>query len=316
MISNTIKNMKIFMLASIFLGIVCITHAEGSDNQNPQEIVKSSFKVMSQASFRAETYQNGIKAVIYHRANPDGTVDIRTEYSMGQPVSGQIDTNWTSVLLINRDGVWKLMPDIALRLDYQKKAANAAKASGPMDRIKQDEYDYSISEGVKNGIPCYLIKATIQDAARSRAIASLENNSALKNMVSVSQLLDKFPVEVRYCIGKTSLFMYSNEGFSKDGKKFMGLEYTNVDLGIVLADDLFRVPKYLKERILNSSEEAKEFTMVAGIDAPHFKKIAKNPVSKKIISAALIFCVLMSLPVILFLMRSKLNARPGNPPNT
>jgi hypothetical protein len=294
--------MKTRLLVSCFMGMICLTRTEGADAPNPQDLVKKSFGVMSQASFRAETFQNGIRAVIYHRTNPDGTVDMRTEYSMSQPIHGQIDTNWTSVMLQNRDGMWKLRPGIALRLDYLSKMGVATKASGPIDRIKEDDYDYSILEDVQNGISCYLIKATIQEAARLRTLASLENNDALKKLIPISQLVDNFPVEVRYRIGKKDLFMYSNESFSKNGKKFMGLEYTNVVQDIVLADDLFEVPKDLKVRILNTSEEAKEFKMVAGVDAPHFKKFA-NPASKKIIRVVLVFCLLMVVPILLFLKR-------------
>lgn len=294
--------MKTCLLVSLFLGIICLTHTDGADTPNPQEIVKNSSKVMARISFRGETFQNGIKAVIYHRTNPDGTVDIRTEYSMNQPIHGQMDTNWTSVMLQNRDGIWKLRPGIALRQDYLSKMGTATKASVSMDRIKEDDYDYSISEDVQNGIPCYLIKATIQEAARARILASLENNEALKKLIPVSQLVDKFPVEVRYRIGKTDSFMYSNVSFSKNGNKFAGIEYTNVVQGIVLADDLFEIPKDLNVRILNTSEEAKEFETTAGIDAPHFKKSA-SPASKKSTRVFVIFCLLMGLPILFFLTR-------------
>jgi hypothetical protein len=174
----------------------------------------------------------------------------------------------------------------------------------PMDKLKADDYDYTISEDVQNGVSCYLISATIKEAARSRILGDLKNNEILNKLIPVSQLVDKYPVEVRYRISKTDLFMYSNESFSKNGKKFSGLEYTNVVQGITLADDLFEVPKDLKVRILNTKEEAKEFKMVAGVDGPHFKKIA-NSASKKLIRVVLIFSLLMGVPILFFVKRPR-----------
>jgi hypothetical protein len=306
--------MKIRLLVYLSLGLICLIRVEAAETPIPQEIVKHSFDVMSRISFRAETFESGIKAVVYHRTNPDGTVDIRTEYSMSQSFNGQIDTNWMFIMLQNRDGMWKLRPDAALRLDYLSKAGVAIKASGPMDKLKADDYDYTISEDVQNGVSCYLIDATIKEAARSRVLEDLKNNAMLNNLIPVSQLVDKFPVEDKYRIGKMDLFMYSNESFSKNGKKFSGLEYTNVVQGITLANDLFEVPKDLKVRILNTKEEANEFNTVAGVDGPHFKK---QPIQhqKKIIRAVIIFCMLMSLPLLFFLIRSRRNSDSGNPPN-
>jgi hypothetical protein len=296
--------MKTCPLAGFLLGLVCLVRAEAADAPDPQEIIKNSFSVMARTSFRAETFQNGIKAVIYHRTSPDGVVEVRTEYSMNQPIHGQMDTNWTSVILQNRDGMWKLRPGIALRQDYLTKTGAAIKASGTADKINESDYDYILSEGDRNGVPCYLIKATIQEAARSRVLADLENDEPLKKLVPVSRLMDAFPVEVDYCIGKTDSFMYSKLTFSKDGRKFTGIEYTNVVLGVVLADALFEVPDDYKVRILNTPEEAKNFDKVTGIDAPHFKKFA-NPASRKLFGVFLVFCLLMGVPILFFLNRPR-----------
>jgi hypothetical protein len=277
----------------------------------PQEIIKNSFDVMARSSFHAETYEKGIKGTVYHRTNPDGTADVRTEYSMSQPLNGQIDTNWMFVMLQNRDGMWKLRPDAALRMDYLTKKSTAISATRPTDKLKPDDYDYTITENDENGIPCYLIRAVIHEAARTRVLDELKSDGSLNKLVMVSQIMDKFPVEVKYRIGKADSFMYSNETFSKDGKKFSGIEYTNVVQAAVMPDDLFQVPSNLKVRILNTKEESKQFVMSSGVDGPHFQKRA-NPASKKVV---VIFCLLMSLPLLFFLIRSKGNSSAAKPSN-
>lgn len=297
--------MKIRLLVFLSLGLICLTlagRAETADTLNSREILKKSFDAMSRVSFRAETLEKGLKAVVYHRTNPDGTVEVRTEYSMIQPFNGQTDTNWMFVMLQNRDGMWKLRPDVALRLDYLSKRKVAINASQPVEKLKEDDYDYTISEDDQNGVSYYLITATIHEAARSRILAEMQNNENLDKLVPLSLLVDKFPVAIKYRIGKTDLFMYSNESFSKNGNKFAGIEYTNVLHGVSLPDNLFEVPKDLKVRILNTSEDAREFTKVAGVDGPRFKKVP-HPASAKIISVVLIFCMLMAAPIFLFLKR-------------
>lgn len=299
--------MKTPLFLYFLLGVICFAGEPDVSKLDPGQIVKKSSEAMSRMTFRGETLRGGIKTVIYHRTNPDGTVDQRTENSMSKPLRGMIDKDWKLVMLKNSEGLWELRSGVAVRLDYLSdfhKSLDAA-IDNP---IRDEELDnYTISEDTQDGIPCYFIKAAVSAAGKLRLMEIMKGNETFTKLYpTTEQLANAIPVEIKYRIGKMDFFMYSRLVFNKNSEMILGYEYTNVVKNLALSDDLFEVPKDLKIQILKTEQEAAAFRGV-GLNLPNFSKVNKvgsaSSTAKIFVKTFLVFTLLMIVPIFFFLKK-------------
>jgi hypothetical protein len=255
-----------------------------SSSEQAKEILR---QLRAPRSFYAEDVQKGMKTKVYQRLNPDGTEDTRLET---EPLQQNTNTPIKVVQIVNREGRWLIRQDIAARMDMLTESSEGSKP------VIDDDFGYTLSEALFNGVQCFVIVVTIPTKTLEAAIKVIENRSSRLPNVNVADLI---PAKRKYYIGKTNYFTYSLQNISRTGDIISEQNYSNVQLNIALSDDLFTIPKDLTRAVVKNLNDFKTLPPGPQIASPD--KLANFKNASWVKTIAVSFFVLSSVFLIIYL---------------
>ncbi len=273
-------------------GILCAADTPGI-KPNGYEILKNAFLVADQAisklTVESSDVGDGLKLEMteYQKLSRDGQrlsridsteTDGTTETDGKEKNSFQSQFNQTN--LVNAEGIWELDKENKLALFLKFRAEEQKTIAGIDPNFNKppivEQNAYRVEEVAFNGVPCYKIVMTLAPDVYKNQLELEErfiNEIIAKRRIGLfskrkkdqippmPKAADKTAYLYEFIIDKESHIIWATKRYSKDGNLFDKHEYSKVEYGLPLADDLFEVPKDYKIIVVNSLSEHTDLTV-------------------------------------------------------
>lgn len=234
------KHGLVFVVAAYLFGAFASMAGE------PETILSGALRNMREKSYVAGySYSQGTSRTVYHRANPDGTVDERTEFLWPD---GRKD-----VALVVSGGKYHITPDGSVI--RRKWLEGAAEFSDDGETVS-----YSMRYPVVfDGHDCYEIGKTLTVTQKTFArYAALPQNRNLAPAELEDRFESLFPALTVYYVDKSGMFLRGKAAYSQSGEPVGVTRYGDVTFRDDFPDGTFELPRDRPVLVADSIEKDAE----------------------------------------------------------
>lgn len=212
-----------------------------------------------------------VKIESYIKRAPDGFLFKREEQTILNNKGSSLVKEIKNVDIQNREGVWHISKQAAILKEFEGKDFKAALEVDPNDGKPpiDSRNQYKIVEVTYGDRPCFAIHMTLDDRLYERRAEDrqrimdafyLRNSKSMdvlcrhfapkgnkmKDFAPPLAAKDLVPCRYEYVIDRDTRIIWSIKTYSKGGDLIHGSDYSEVERGLPLADDLFTLPKGVK----------------------------------------------------------------------
>lgn len=265
-----------------FWGISVI--AENRANSDPKEILKTALENKKRLTYKLSAIKEypelslTAEELLYNKANPDGSNDIRFDE---QAKTGGVAGGDHFTMIKNSEGEFHIQLGNIYKLSYEEKARGYAEKDLP---TKGETVKLQMEEVSLRGFRCYKIIKTVKpDAA---AFENFKNYFPVwyqKNNQNrlVSDFKKDFPTTQIYYIDKKTMLPFKYEFYNADAQLVYSHEYQTIEIKKEIDDSLFESPRNGKVLVMDSSGKYMAESSQAAV---HVIQKSKKHTSNKTIS--------------------------------
>jgi outer membrane lipoprotein-sorting protein len=272
--------------SSKIISLLCfllISFSAIADNQGAEDglqILKQTALTLESMSFYAELDWNGIPTTVTQKKGKSGEYLVKMELEAN--ASGYIVTN---IFIFNENGMWSILPEIALRMDFMKPNNKSVFYGLLQNKLNISiEGNYTVNKEKKDGREAYLVTQTFNPPA------------------------DGNIVEQTFLIGCSDHLLYGFTSTLENGTVTkMAVKRFNVLNG--LSDDFFDIPseQFICTNGTQYAQHILPFVMKTA-DSPSFKAVFLKDQQKTNWIRHIIVGIMLVSPILLgwYLLRHKL----------
>ncbi len=271
---------------------VCFVHAAGFSTSfaadtpgispNGYEILKKALLLADEATSTVTVISDDdleLEMTESKKLSRDGQRLSRID-AVGTDGKPSLEPPFNLTSLVNAEGIWELHEEdkLALFLKYQSEEKKAIAGIDPNFNKPPivEQNVYRVKEVQFNGVPSYKIVMTLapdvyknQLELRERYINEImvkhrgepSSNKKSSQIPPLPKAADKTASLYEFIVGKESHVIWATKEYGKDGDLIDKHEYSKVEYGLPLADDLFEVPQGYKIVTINSISEHSNLTV-------------------------------------------------------
>jgi hypothetical protein len=236
---------------SLFIVAIASSNALCSENEQAQKLLTQMEAATEGSTLSADIAITSSQAPLRHmkwlrRTRPDGDMESRIETKAA---------NRPFIVLNLPDGMWTILPHLAVKnaslAESQQSKAQYLAGLPPKDTNSTSIF--SVIEMLTND--CYVVTEAVSDSAKQEFKDSLNAPKAKEIVSEYKGLIIPLVCSREYVFSRENFLPRSYSEFGRDGKLILRIQYTNVQVNIPLADDLFVIPNNIPRQTANSLPE-------------------------------------------------------------